>query len=83
MNILSDMEDDELLDMEGENEDMNNLPLQDQNNLAMANSNSKAGRWTDEEHERFLEALGKFGKNWNKVHRYVGTRTSAQTRSHA
>ena len=24
-----------------------------------------------------------FGKNWNFVHQYVGTRTSAQTRSHA
>ena len=42
-----------------------------------------AGRWTDEEHSKFLEALQLFGKNWNKVHRHVGTRTSAQTRSHA
>jgi hypothetical protein len=30
-----------------------------------------------------MEALELYGKNWNKVHRYVGTRTSAQTRSHA
>lgn len=41
------------------------------------------GRWTDEEHERFLEALKMFGKNWNKVHKHIGTRSSAQTRSHA
>jgi len=39
--------------------------------------NSNSGRWTDEEHARFLEALKLFGKNWNKVHRHVGTRTSA------
>jgi hypothetical protein len=24
-----------------------------------------------------LEALNIYGKNWNKVHRHVGTRTSA------
>ncbi|CDW73661.1 myb-like dna-binding shaqkyf class family protein [Stylonychia lemnae] len=48
------------------------------------NGNSKnCGRWTDEEHNRFLEALKQFGKNWNSVHKYVGTRSSAQTRSHA
>lgn len=41
------------------------------------------GRWTDEEHNKFLEALQLFGKNWNKVHKHVGTRSSAQTRSHA
>jgi SHAQKYF class myb-like DNA-binding protein len=44
---------------------------------------SSNGRWTDEEHDHFIDALRLFGKNWNKVHRYVGTRTSAQTRSHA
>jgi SHAQKYF class myb-like DNA-binding protein len=48
-----------------------------------AKDNGNAGRWTDEEHVRFLEALKIHGKNWNKVHRFVGTRTSAQTRSHA
>eukprot|EP00347_Sterkiella_histriomuscorum_P017464 403349266 len=45
--------------------------------------NKNAGRWTDEEHAKFLVALQLFGKNWNKVHKHVGTRSSAQTRSHA
>ena len=42
-----------------------------------------AGRWTDEEHQRFKEALGKYGKNWKKIQEYVGTRSTTQTRSHA
>ena len=42
-----------------------------------------SGRWTDKEHSKFLEALAIHGKNWNKVHKLVGTRSSAQTRSHA
>lgn len=36
-----------------------------------------SGRWSDEEHNKFLEALQLFGKNWNKVHKHVGTRSSA------
>jgi SHAQKYF class myb-like DNA-binding protein len=41
------------------------------------------GRWSDEEHDRFIQALKMYGKDWSKVHKYVGTRSSAQTRSHA
>jgi SHAQKYF class myb-like DNA-binding protein len=41
------------------------------------------GRWTREEHQRFVDGLKKFGKNWKKVEEYVGTRTGAQIRSHA
>ena len=41
------------------------------------------GRWTAEEHQRFIEALRKFGKDWYRVEEYIGTRSSAQIRSHA
>lgn len=41
------------------------------------------GRWTDEEHRKFMEGIQLFGKDWKKVQQYVGTRTSAQSRSHA
>ncbi|KRX05677.1 Homeodomain protein [Pseudocohnilembus persalinus] len=41
------------------------------------------GRWTREEHIRFVEGLSYFGKNWKLVEEYVGTRSGAQIRSHA
>ena len=41
------------------------------------------GRWTFDEHIKFIKALIKYGKNWKEVQKYVNTRSSAQTRSHA
>jgi SHAQKYF class myb-like DNA-binding protein len=41
------------------------------------------GRWTKEEHNRFVEAIRAHGKNWKKVEEAVGTRSGAQIRSHA
>mmetsp|Transcript_21023 Transcript_21023/g.66039 ORF Transcript_21023/g.66039 Transcript_21023/m.66039 type:complete len:363 (+) Transcript_21023:190-1278(+) len=46
-------------------------------------NNEKTGRWTDEEHTRFLQGLELFGKKWTKVADIVGTRTTVQVRSHA
>ena len=53
---------------------------------------SSAGRWTSEEHDKFL--IGKcsfyrvlglemFGKNWKKIEEVVKTRNGSQIRSHA
>jgi hypothetical protein len=36
----------------------------------------KVGRWTMDEHFRFLEALQRFGKEWKRVQQHVGTRSS-------
>ena len=41
------------------------------------------GRWTSLEHFKFLEALKRYGKEWQKVQQHVSTRTSTQARSHA
>ena len=41
------------------------------------------GRWTREEHQRFLEGYRLYGKNWRLVQKYVGVRSISQIRSHA
>ena len=41
------------------------------------------GRWNDDEHLRFIEAISIYGNNWKEVQKYVGTRSSNQVRSHA
>lgn len=42
-----------------------------------------SGRWTQEEHQAFLEGLKDCGREWKKVSLRIPTRTSAQIRSHA
>lgn len=44
--------------------------------------NIKINSWIDE-HNRFLEAIEKFGRDWKKVQKFVGSRSSTQSRSHA
>jgi SHAQKYF class myb-like DNA-binding protein len=41
------------------------------------------GRWTDAEHELFVVAFHKFGKNWKKISQAVTSRTNIQCRTHA
>ena len=41
------------------------------------------GRWTTEEHEKFLEAVQLFDKDWRKIADFVGTRNNIQCRTHA
>lgn len=45
--------------------------------------NFNCGRWQPEEHERFIEAIMKYGNEWKSVQKHVGTRSSTQARSHA
>ena len=46
-------------------------------------SDGSQGRWTKSEHQKFVEGLKIFGKNWKKVQEFVGTRNGTQIRSHA
>jgi SHAQKYF class myb-like DNA-binding protein len=43
----------------------------------------KTGRWSMDEHFRFIEALQLYGKEWKRVQQHVGSRSSTQARSHA
>jgi len=72
-----------------QSEQPSTLPLSEKPSTSMAKpSYSKSaakstGRWTKEEHHRFVEGIKKFGKNWKQVEDFVGTRNGAQIRSHA
>ena len=41
------------------------------------------GRWTQQEHEAFLEGLKTHGRQWKKVAKCIPTRTSLQISDHA
>ncbi|XP_061366679.1 protein REVEILLE 8-like [Gastrolobium bilobum] len=39
--------------------------------------------WYEEEHDKFLEALQLFDRDWKKIEDFVGSKTVIQIRSHA
>ena len=41
------------------------------------------GKWSQDEHKKFIEGMRLYGKNWSKIHLHIGTRTCPQARSHA
>ena len=41
------------------------------------------GRWSKEEHEKFIEGILKYGNEWRKVQKIIKSRSSTQARSHA
>ena len=45
--------------------------------------NFQTGKWTDEEHEKFIEGILNYGNEWKKVQQIIKTRSSTQARSHA
>lgn len=40
-------------------------------------------RWTEEEHEKFLEAIKLHGRVWHRIQEHIGTKSAIQIRSHA
>lgn len=43
---------------------------------------ARNGKWSDEEHRLFLEAIERYGNLWKKVESHIKTRSCAQIRSH-
>lgn len=41
------------------------------------------GKWSETEHNLFLEALHLYGKNWKRITQHVRTRDTNHIRSHA
>ncbi|KAK8687423.1 hypothetical protein V6N13_086238 [Hibiscus sabdariffa] len=39
--------------------------------------------WTEPEHDKFLEAIQLFDRDWKKIEAYIGSKTVIQIRSHA
>jgi SHAQKYF class myb-like DNA-binding protein len=61
---------------------VNNILKENENNDSNQNEYN-AGRWTNEEHEKFIEGILKFGNEWKRVQSIIKTRSSTQARSHA
>ena len=41
------------------------------------------GRWTEDEHNKFIYAIQLYGKDWRRVQECIVTRSTLQIRSHA
>jgi SHAQKYF class myb-like DNA-binding protein len=54
-----------------------------QGNDILRNSSFTAGRWTQEEHNMFLQGLQTHQKQWKLIADMVKTRTVVQIRTHA
>ena len=71
-------------------EDKNAINDSDSKAKSISDNDSKGnfyflneGRWSFNEHIKFIEAIVEHGKNWKDVQKYVGSRSSTQARSHA
>jgi SHAQKYF class myb-like DNA-binding protein len=55
------------------------VPESKQNNILHGLNN---GRWSIDEHRKFIMGLFQYGNNWKEIVKLVGTRSTAQARSH-
>ena len=60
-----------------------NLQKKKNRQLLSLSINNSNGRWTKEEHNKFIEGIIKYGSDWKKIQKHISTRTSTQARSHA
>ena len=62
-----------------------NVKLLQEGNISPFDTNIKfnSGRWSKEEHNKFIKGLIEFGNDWKMVQKIIRTRSSSQSRSHA
>lgn len=60
-----------------------NKALKEKKEKSELNANAVQGRWSKIEHDRFIEAIKKYGKDWKSVESYIESRSGSQIRSHA
>ena len=58
-------------------------PTKEKREKSENSGNAVQGRWHKTEHDRFIDAIKKFGKDWKSVEQYIETRSGSQIRSHA
>lgn len=75
------------LSIEPQNSGISSLPPNyDRPKLNLPSKNDfrhEHGRWTQKEHQLFLEGLMLYGNEWKNVQNHIGTRSATQARSHA
>jgi len=59
-----------------------NLEQSEVSSEVSTKSNYNVGKWSVNEHEKFMQAIELYGNQWKKVKDHVGTRSCAQIRSH-
>ena len=73
-------------DAVGQNDSHNSMPEGEYPKTQVLKEAPKVyakGRWTTEEHNKFLEALRIHGKNWDAITDHIGSRDTTHIRSHA
>mmetsp|Transcript_38503 Transcript_38503/g.58593 ORF Transcript_38503/g.58593 Transcript_38503/m.58593 type:complete len:130 (+) Transcript_38503:446-835(+) len=51
--------------------------------IPQAPREAQTGKWTAEEHSKFLEGLRLFGKDYLELSKFIGTRSTMNVKSHA
>ena len=58
-------------------------PSQPNQYYARSPDSIKKGRWTDDEHQQFMDLMAVHGKSWSKIAAHMVNRSEPQVRSHA